>query len=166
MLKVRTFRTDLEHAFIFLCRSGCLQTARSVPLLRSMVNDQRDLICWQRSDELRRLLIEHTRDGTTAAHDQRFTKNLLDAIGSACRNQSEGFYKYWHTEQRPLFNTARGSLGETKDGIQEGLERGFWPEDVANEMFSLCNRAMKANLNWLKSLKRRDPKRARGASGA
>ena len=128
-------------------------------LVRGMVKDHRELICWQRSDELRRLLIEYTSEGTRAAHDQRFTKNLLDAIGSACRNQSEGFYKYWHSEQRPLFNVARGSLGETKDGIQEGLERGFWPEEVANQMFGLCNRAMKANLNWLKSLRRRDPKR-------
>ena len=127
-----------------------------------MVRDHRELICWQRSDELRRLIIEHTKEGTPASRDNRFTKNLLDAIGSACRNQSEGFYKYWHSEQRPLFNTARGSLGETKDGIQEGLERGFWSQEIADRMFSLCKRAMKANLNWLKSLKRRDPKRDRG----
>jgi len=92
-----------------------------------MVRDHRELICWQRSDELRQLIIEHTKDG---------------------------------------INIARGSLGEVKDGIQDGLERGFWPEEVADQMFSLCKRAMKANLNWLKALKRRDPKRERGASGA
>lgn len=130
-----------------------------------MVRDHRELICWQRSDELRQLIIEHTKDGTPASKDRRFTTNLLDAIASACRNQSEGFYKYWHSEQRPLFNTARGSLGETKDGIQEGVERGFWSEEIANQMFGLCNRAMKANLNWLKALKRRDPKRDRGDRG-
>jgi hypothetical protein len=39
-------------------------------------------------------------------------------------------------------------------------------EDVASQMFSLCNRAMKANPNWLKSLKRRDPKRERGGTDA
>jgi four helix bundle protein len=127
-----------------------------------MVRDHRELICWQRSDELRRLIIEHTKEGTPASRDQRFAKNLLDAIASACRNQAEGFYKYWHSEQRPLFNIARGSLGETKDGIQEGLDRGFFPPEVAERMFSLCTRAMVANLRWLRSLKRRDPERDRG----
>lgn len=127
-----------------------------------VVRDHRELICWQRSDELRQLIIEHTRDGTPASRDLRFCTNLRDAIGSACRNQAEGFYKYWHTEQRPLFNIARGSLGETKDGIQEGLERGFFPPEVAERMFTLCKRAMVANLRWLQSLKRRDPERDRG----
>ena len=127
-----------------------------------MPRDHRELICWQRSDELRQLIIEHTADGTPAARDERFTKNLRDAIGSACRNQSEGFYKYWHSEQRPLFNVARGSLGEVKDGIQEGLERGYFSTELADRMFNLCKRAMVANLRWLKSLKRRDPKRDRG----
>jgi four helix bundle protein len=127
-----------------------------------MPRDHRELICWQLSDELRQLIIEHTKEGTPAAKDERFTKNLRDAIGSACRNQSEGFYKYWHTEQRPFFNIARGSLGETKDGIQEGLERAYFAPEVSERMFNLCKRAMKANLNWLKSLKRRDPKRDRG----
>jgi four helix bundle protein len=127
-----------------------------------MPSDHRELICWQRSDELRRLIIEHTAEGTPAARDERFTKNLRDAIGSACRNQSEGFYKYWHSEMHPLFNTARGSLGETKDGIQEGLERGYFAPDLAKQMFNLCGRAMIANLRWLKSLKRRDSKDRRG----
>src|SRR5436309_5771595 len=127
-----------------------------------MPRDHRELICWQRSDELRQLILEHTKDGTLAARDERFTKNLRDAIASACRNQSEGFYKYWHSEQRPLFNVARGSLGETKDGIHEGVERGYFSTEVADRMFNLCKRAMVANLRWLKSLKRRDPKRDRG----
>ena len=97
-----------------------------------MVRDHRELICWQRSDELRRLIIEHTKEGTPASRDQRFAKNLLDAIASACRNQAEGFYKYWHREQRPLFNFARGSLGETKVGILESLERGYFAPEERN----------------------------------
>ena len=127
-----------------------------------MIRDHRDLICWQRADELRQLIIKHTNAGTPASRDHRFTINLRDAVASGCRNQAEGFYKYWHSEQRPFFKTARGSLGETKDGIQEGVERGYFTADVADLMFSLCKRASKANLNWLKSLKRRDPKKDRG----
>jgi four helix bundle protein len=122
-----------------------------------MPKSHKDLICWQLADELRQLIIEHTAEGTPAARDYRFTSNLRDAIASACRNQSEGFYKYKHRQQRPFFNTARGSLGETKDGIEDGRERGHFSEDITKRMDRLCGRAMTANLRWLHSLDRPDP---------
>jgi len=59
-----------------------------------MPKSHTELICWHLADELRQLIIEHTADGTAAARDLRFTSNFRDAIASACRNQSEGFYKY------------------------------------------------------------------------
>ena len=92
-----------------------------------MPNNHEDLICWQLADKLRQLIIEHTAKGTPAWKDFRFTSNLRDAIASACRNQSEGFYKYRHKEMRPYFNTARGALGETKDGITDGTELKYLP---------------------------------------
>ena len=122
-----------------------------------MPKSHTELICWQLADELRQLIIEHTADGTPAARDFRFTSNLRDAIASACRNQSEGFYKYKHKSQRPYFNTARASLGETKDGIKDGRDRGHFSEELAMRMEKLCGRAMIANLRWLKSLDRPDP---------
>ncbi|PYR57773.1 MAG: hypothetical protein DMF85_12690 [Acidobacteria bacterium] len=102
-----------------------------------------DLICWQLSDELRRLIIEQTADRTAAARDERFRSNLRDAIASACRN--------------PYFNTARASLGETKDGITDGTERQYFGAEVAARMRALCRRATVANLRFLKSLNRPDP---------
>jgi four helix bundle protein len=122
-----------------------------------MPKSHTELICWQLADQLRQLIIEHTADGTAAARDFRFTSNLRDAIASACRNQSEGFYKYKHKPQRPFFITARASLGETKDGIEDGRERGYFSSDLAKRMEKLCGRAMIANLRWLKSLDRPDP---------
>jgi four helix bundle protein len=116
-----------------------------------------ELICWQLADELRQLIIEQTADGTRAAQDYRFTNNFRDAIASACRNQSEGFYKYKHRQQRPFFNTARASLGETLDGIEDGRERGHFSAEMAKRMTALCGRAMIANLRWLQSLDRPDP---------
>ena len=122
----------------------------------SMAKSHTELICWQLSDELRQLIIEHTNAGA-AAKDFRFTSNLRDAIASACRNQAEGFHKYKHKQQRPFFNTAQGSLGETKDGIIDGVERGYFSPELAERMQKLCKRAMGANLAWLKSLDRPDP---------
>ena len=121
-----------------------------------MPRSHEELICWQLADRLRQLIIEHTKGGE-ASRDLRFTSNLRDAISSACRNQAEGFYLFKHRSQRPYFNRARASLGETKDGIRDGLQRGYFPPDVAEEMRNLCGRAMIANLRWIKSLERPDP---------
>ena len=122
-----------------------------------MPKSHEELICWQLADQLRQMIIEHT-EGGPAARDLRFTSNLRDAISSACRNQAEGFYKYKHSSQRPYFVTARASLGETKDGIRDGQQRGYFTSELADEMSQLCGRAMIANLRWLKSLNRPDPK--------
>jgi len=116
-----------------------------------------DLICWQRADELRQLIITHTADETRAGQDYRFTNNFRDAIASVCRNQSEGFAKFYHRPQKPYFVTARSSLAEVKDGIRDGHQRGYFPDDVANEMYALHRRADVANLRYLNSLDRPDP---------
>jgi four helix bundle protein len=122
-----------------------------------MARSHTELICWQLADQLRGLIIEHTADGTAAARDWRFTSNFRDAAASACRNQSEGFYKYRHSEMRPYFNSARGSLGEILDCIRDGSKRGFFTTAESEEMSNLCGRAMIANLRFLRTLQRKDP---------
>jgi four helix bundle protein len=121
------------------------------------ITSHTELICWQLADQLRQLLIAHTDEGSAAARDQRFTTNLRDAIASACRNQAEGFYKFKHRQMKPFFNTARGSSGETKDGIKEGQDRKYFAPEIAARLTSLCQRAMVANLRFLRSLDRPDP---------
>ena len=116
-----------------------------------------DLICWQRADELRQLIIKHTADDTRAGKDYRFTNNFRDAIASVCRNQSEGFAKFYHRPQKPYFVTARSSLAEVKDGIRDGHQREYFTDDVADEMYALHRRADVANLRYLESLDRPDP---------
>ena len=122
-----------------------------------MARTHQDLICWQLADELRRLIFTHTGEGTRAGNDHRFTSNFRDAISSACRNQAEGFAKYFHKAQRPYFSTARSSLKEVEDGIHDGHLRGHFSEDTVKEMTALCKRASVANLRYLKSLERPDP---------
>jgi four helix bundle protein len=116
-----------------------------------------DLICWQLADQLRQLIIAHTAEGTLAGKDFRFTSNLREAIASVCRNQAEGFAKYYHRPQKPYFKTARSSLAEVKDCIRDGRLRGHFTDKLADEMTALCGRASIANLRYLKSLNRPDP---------
>src|SRR4029077_13292213 len=94
-----------------------------------------DLICWQRADKLRQLIIKFTADDTRAGKDFRFASNLRDAISSVCRNQAEGFAKYKHRPQKPYFTTASSSLAEVKDGIRDGQQRGYFSADAAQAMY-------------------------------
>jgi len=55
------------------------------------------------------------------------------------------------------YNTAQGFLGEIKDCITDGRERGYFSADAAREMSRLCRRGMNANLKFLQSLRRKDP---------
>jgi four helix bundle protein len=152
-MKLRTFPLRKP----FSCEFARKRNRHSSCECAGMPRDHEDLICWQLADELRQLVIAHTKPGTPAARDLRFTSNIRDAIASACRNQSEGFYKYRHTEMRPFYNTAQGSLGETKDCIRDGRQRGYFPAEAARAMAQLCRRAMNANLKFLKSLRRKEP---------
>src|SRR5262249_47237315 len=122
-----------------------------------MARRHQDLICWQLADTLRQVIFKHTAEGTSAAKDYRFTSNLRDAISSTCRNQAEGFARYFHKEQKPYFKTARSSLKEIEDGIRDGQLRGHFSTKVADEMNTLCRRASIANLRYLQSLNRPDP---------
>jgi four helix bundle protein len=122
-----------------------------------MARRHEDLICWQLADQLRQLIIRHTADGTAAGKDFRFTSNMHEAIASVCRNQAEGFAKYYHRPQRPYFRTAKSSLAEVEDCIRDGHLRGHFEETLREEMATLCKRASAANLRYLKSLDRPDP---------
>jgi four helix bundle protein len=87
------------------------------------------------------------------SRDFRFRDQIRDAVSSACRNTSEGFYKYQHREFVRYLNIARGSLGEMLDQIEDGLQRGYFTKHAAKEMTDLCGRAMIANLRLIQSLR-------------
>jgi four helix bundle protein len=101
---------------------GIAAAAWFVPRTIGMARRIEDLICWQLADTLRQLIIAHTAEGTSGGKDFRFTSNLRDAISSVCRNQAEGFAKFYHRPQKPYFKTARSSLVEVKDGIRDGQQ--------------------------------------------
>jgi four helix bundle protein len=122
-----------------------------------MARRHTDLICWQLANELRQIIIKHTKEDTAAGKDYRFTSNVRDAIASVCRNQAEGFAKFKHKPQKPYFNTARSSLAEVEDCIEDGRQRGHFSTELALEMTALCGRAAIANLRYLQSLERPDP---------
>jgi hypothetical protein len=88
--------------------SFCDFTAGMLPAITDgMAGRVEDLICWQRADELRQLIIKHTADDTRAGKDFRFTNNLRDAIASVCRISRRGL-RSTSTSRRSRTSTRRG----------------------------------------------------------
>jgi four helix bundle protein len=111
-----------------------------------------DLVTWQLADELRREVIAFTAGGQ-AARDFEYRDQIRDAIGSACRNTSEGFDRFRPKEFGRFLEFARGSLGETQDCLVEAYEKKFITGELFDRLWLLSKRAIGANTNLIKYLK-------------
>jgi four helix bundle protein len=73
-----------------------------------------ELIAWQLADALRSEVIAFTESGQVAK-DFKYRDQIRDAIGSACRNTSEGFGRFKPRSFCQFLEYARASLNETQD---------------------------------------------------
>jgi four helix bundle protein len=136
-----------------------------------VVDDFRDLAVWQRVDELRREIIAFTSK-RPASTDFEFCDQIRGAIGSACRNTSEGFDRFRPAEHARFLEFARGSIGEVQDCLIEAKEKNYIDEAVFGRLWTLTRRALGTNTNlqkylrwcvktgakpWLKRKGRKDP---------
>jgi four helix bundle protein len=94
----------------------------------------------------------------------KFRENLRDAADSAQRNFPEGFGRFAPGDFARFLDHSRSSLLEVKDGLESGVERGYWSAADADSADRLANRAMKA----LSGLQRylRSPQAKRNADRA
>jgi four helix bundle protein len=107
------------------------------------ITDHRQLVAWQLANELRQRVFVFTARAP-AARDFEFCGQIRGACRSVCRNIAEGFYRYRHGEFAQFVNTAKGSLGETLDDLQDALQSGYVTEPEFNEMWQLSKRCMAA----------------------
>jgi four helix bundle protein len=100
-------------------------------------------MAWQLTAELNRGVFRMTSTGP-AARDFRFRDNLRDAADSAQRNFPEGFGRFSPAEFAHFLDHSRASLLETKNGLDVGLERGYFLEEEVRTAHHLADRALKA----------------------
>jgi four helix bundle protein len=117
-----------------------------------VVNHFKELVTWQLADELRREVFAFTQEGP-ASRDFGYRDQIRDAIGSVCRNTSEGFDRFRPKEFARFLEFARGSLGETQDGLVEAYEKKFITGELFDRLWLLSKRAIGANTNLIKYLK-------------
>jgi four helix bundle protein len=80
--------------------------------------DHKELRCWQLANQLRGE-VHDICEIPAAAQDFKFCNSFRDAIGSVCRNLSEGFARGTPCEIAQYFRYALASLEETKDHLEE-----------------------------------------------
>ena len=110
----------------------------------AVAKDFTELVAWQRSDELRRFVIEITAR-PSVARDFRFCNQCKDAARSAPSNIAEGFGRWSHRDFARFLQIAIGSLKETRDLLIDAHARGYitgeelqWSTVVAKRANAAC----------------------------
>ena len=117
------------------------------------MDDFRDLAAWQRVNELRIEIIAFTSN-RPASTDFEFCDQIRGAIGSACRNTSEGFDRFRPAEHARFLEFARGSIGEVQDGLIEARQKNYIDAALFGRLWTLSRRAIGTNTNLQKYLRR------------
>lgn len=108
-----------------------------------MARDFTDLVAWQLSDELRRLVLEIVAQ-RHVVRDFKYCNQCKDAARSAAGNIAEGFGRYRHREFAQFLRIAMGSLKELADLLIDGHERGYLTDAQLRKGAELTTRAKSA----------------------
>jgi four helix bundle protein len=117
------------------------------------IRDFRDLAAWQRVDELRKEVIAFTAK-EPCCRDFKFRDQIRDAIGSACRNTSEGWGRFRPGDNARFVEIAHASIEEVRDGLIEAREKKYIDDALYERLCTLTRRALGTNTNYLKYLRR------------
>ena len=116
-----------------------------------VVNRYEDLVVWQLARELERKVFAFTAT-VAASKDFDYCRQIRRSSSSAPRNIAEGFGRYRPAEFARFVRIARGSLTETKDHLDAGLERGYCSSSEHGNMNQLVNRALGASTRLVRYL--------------
>jgi len=108
-----------------------------------MAKEFTELVAWQLSDELRRLILEIVAQ-PNVARDFKYCDQSKDAARSAASNIAEGFGRFRHKEFAQFLRIAMGSLQEVGDLLIDGHERRYVTDAQLAQGTRLARRAKSA----------------------
>jgi four helix bundle protein len=110
-----------------------------------------DLVAWLLARELERRVYAFT-ETQPAVRDLDYCRQIRRSSSSAARNISEGFGRYLPGDFSKFLRNALGSLNETKDHLDAGLERRYLTRELHGELRTIANRASGSSVNLVKYL--------------
>jgi len=110
-----------------------------------------ELVVWQLARELERRVYAFT-DESAVAKDFDYCSQIRRSSSSSPRNIAEGFGRYLPGDFCKFLRNALGSLAETRDHLDAGLERRYLTHNAHHELQTLANRATGAGVRLAKYL--------------
>jgi four helix bundle protein len=115
-----------------------------------------ELDAWKLANELKLRVYALIRSGD-AHRDFEFRDQIRNAAASAPRNIAEGFGRYAPKDFSQYLRIANGSLMETTNHLQDGVDRGYFtPEQIADAQI-LAKRASAATTSLIRYLRDTSP---------
>ena len=111
---------------------------------------------WKLSNELKLGVYDLIRLGD-ASRDLEFRNQIRNAAASAPRNIAEGFGRYVPREFAQYLRVANGSLMETSNHLQDGVDRRYFRPEQITELQLLAKRASAATTRLIKYLQHAAP---------
>jgi four helix bundle protein len=111
-----------------------------------------ELDCWKLANELKLGVYALIKSGD-AANDHEFRNQIRNAAASAPRNIAEGFGRYQPREMAQYLRVANGSLMETANHLQDGVDRGYFRKSEIEPLLVVARRASAATTRLMRYLK-------------
>lgn len=118
----------------------------------------KELVIWQRCDELREAVIAATATGRVAL-DRSFCNQIRDAAEDASSDIAEGFARFYPREFARFLDFALGSLTEVRTRAEHGHARGYFNDDVVADLvrrWAVTDRAVRNFRRYLWAVKAHD----------
>ena len=115
------------------------------------VKRHEDLVAWQLGTQLRRRILAITAP-EDVRRDLRFCTHIREAGASVSANIAGGFGRFSTPDFRRFLRYSRGSVGEAKDRLLDGLDRGHFSQSDYEEAVLLTERTAGAITQLILSL--------------
>jgi four helix bundle protein len=102
-----------------------------------------ELDAWRLANDLKLGIYDLLRT-TQARHDQEFLGQIRNSAASAPRNIAEGFGRFLPREFSHYLRIANGSLMETSNHLQDGVDRRYFTKEEIEPLQILARRASSA----------------------
>ena len=117
-----------------------------------IVKDFEDLLIYQQSRELAKLVYEITKT-SEFKYDTRFVQQIRASAGSVCDNIAEGFERQGNKEFKNFLYIAKGSCGELRSQLNRAHDVGFISDEIYEKMYGECKKISAGILHLIQSLK-------------
>jgi four helix bundle protein len=101
-----------------------------------------ELVAWQLARQFKLEVYAIVKGSPDASRDLDYRQQLFGAAASGEANIAEGFHRFTLAEFAHFLAISRGSLGEAKVRLMDGVDRGYFTGPTCASALAIGNRAI------------------------